>query len=135
RKSLSQHMAGLGLVLRDRSVAVLMTSSMFPAMTQSTLLVFLPLYLTRELGYSPFAVGACLFVLQAAGFAAAPFAGHLSDRMGRQRIVISSVAVTAAVLVLMALAGGSAAFVFFIALLGFFLYALRAVMQAWVLES
>jgi sugar phosphate permease len=42
---------------------------------------------------------------------------------------------TAAVLVLMALAGTSTAFVFFIALLGFFLYALRAVLQAWVLEA
>jgi FSR family fosmidomycin resistance protein-like MFS transporter len=134
-KSIPDHLRGLMALVRNRGVAVLMATSAFRAMTQSTLLVFLPLYLARELGYSSFAIGACLFVLQAAGFAASPLAGHVSDRMGRARVVQGSMAMTAAVLVLMALAGKSVAFVFLIALLGFFLYALRAVMQAWLLES
>ena len=134
-RPLSDHMAGLVDLLRNRAVAVLVTSSMFRAMTQSTLLVFLPLFLTREMGYSPFAVGLCLFLLQAAGFAAAPIAGHLSDRMGRSRIVASSMTMTAVVLAFMAIAGASPAFVFFIGLLGFFLYALRPVLQAWLLEA
>ena len=132
---LADHVKGLVDLLRDRAVTVLVTSSMFRSMTQSTLLVFLPLFLTREMGYSPFAVGLCLFLLQAAGFAAAPIAGHLSDRMGRGRIVMSSMAMTAVVLVFMALAGASPVFVFFIGLLGFFLYALRPVLQAWLLEA
>ena len=72
--------------------------------------------------------------MQAAGFAASPVAGHLSDRMGRQRIVVTSMVMTAAILVAMALAGTSTVFVLFIALLGFFLYALRPVIQAWILE-
>ena len=129
------YLADLVALLGDRAVAVLVVSGAFRSMTQGTLLVFLPLYLAHELGYSPFAMGVCLFVLQAAGFAASPIAGHLSDRMGRSRIVISSMVMTAVVLVFMALAGGSQAFVFFIALLGFFLYALRPVMQAWIIES
>jgi MFS family permease len=80
-------------------------------------------------------VGACLFALQAAGFAAAPVAGHLSDRMGRKNIAISSMATTAVVLVAMALSGGSPLFVALVAVLGFFLYALRPVIQAWMLET
>jgi MFS transporter, FSR family, fosmidomycin resistance protein len=131
----SDHLAALMELLRNRAVAVLVTSSFFRTMTQSALLVFLPLFLTREMQYSPFAVGLCLFLLQAAGFAAAPIAGHLSDRMGRSRIVVSSMAVTVVVLVFMALAGTSAIFVLFIALLGFFLYAVRPVLQAWLLET
>jgi len=131
----SDHLAALMDLLRNRAVAVLVTSSFFRTMTQSALLVFLPLFLTREMHYSPFAVGLCLFLLQAAGFAAAPIAGHLSDRMGRSRIVMSSMAVTVVVLVFMALAGTSAIFVLFIALLGFFLYAVRPVLQAWLLEA
>jgi MFS family permease len=134
-EGLSHHLSDLMGLLRNRAVAVLVTSSMFRSMTQSTLLVFLPLFLTREMRYSPFAVGLCLFLLQAAGFAAAPVAGHLSDRMGRGRIVMSSMAMTAVVLAFMALAGASPAFVFFIGLLGFFLYALRPVLQAWLLEA
>ncbi len=131
----SEHVAGLLALLRDRAVAVLVTSSLFRAMTQSALLAFLPLFLAREMHSSSFAVGLCLFVLQAAGFAAAPIAGHLSDRMGRGRIVMSSMAVTVVVLVLMAVAGATPIFVLFIALLGFFLYAVRPVLQAWLLET
>jgi len=39
------------------------------------------------------------------------------------------------VIVMMALAGKGPAFVFFVALVGFFLYAMRAVLQAWAIES
>jgi sugar phosphate permease len=42
---------------------------------------------------------------------------------------------TAVVLVFMAFAGKSHAFIVFIAILGFFLYAIRPVMQAWLLET
>ena len=129
------HLSGLMQLLKNRAVTVLVVSSGFRAMTQTALLVFLPLYLVREMSFSSFAVGACLFLLQAAGFVSAPVAGHLSDRMGRERIVLSSMAMTAVVLVLMAFAGTSLWFVFFIALLGFFLYALRSVLQAWLLEA
>jgi MFS family permease len=104
-------------------------------MTQNALLTFLPVFLAYELGYSPFWVGVCMFGLQTAGFAAAPVAGHLSDRMGRRSIMMTSMAMTAVVLVFMALAGKSLAFVAFIAVLGFFLYAIRPVMQAWILET
>jgi predicted MFS family arabinose efflux permease len=49
--------------------------------------------------------------------------------------MMTSMAMTAVVLVFMALAGKSLAFVFFIAVLGFFLYAIRPVLQAWLLET
>jgi MFS transporter, FSR family, fosmidomycin resistance protein len=39
------------------------------------------------------------------------------------------------VLAFMAVAGRSPAFVFFIAFLGFFLFAVRAVLQAWLLDA
>ena len=46
-----------------------------------------------------------------------------------------SMAMTAVVLLFMALAGKSPLFIAFIAVLGFVLYALRPVLQAWLLES
>jgi MFS family permease len=76
-----------------------------------------------------------MFMLQAAGFIAAPIAGHLSDTMGRRRIIMTSMIMTCIVLIFMALAGRSSAFVIFIAVLGFFLYAIRPVLQAWMLEA
>ena len=44
-------------------------------------------------------------------------------------------AMTALVLLAMALAGRTPAFVALIAVLGFFLYAIRPVIQAWIIES
>jgi MFS transporter, FSR family, fosmidomycin resistance protein len=135
RQSLRDYFRGLPELFSNRSLILLSTSSAFRSMTQNALLTFLPVFLSYQLGYSPFWVGACMFALQTAGFAASPVAGHLSDRMGRKSVMMTSMAMTAVVLVFMALAGKSLAFVFFVAVLGFFLYAIRPVMQAWLLET
>jgi FSR family fosmidomycin resistance protein-like MFS transporter len=126
---------GVRGLLGNRTLVLLSVSSAFRAMTQGGLMTFLPLFLARDMGFSPALTGVCLFALQAAGFIAAPIAGHLSDTMGRRRIIMTSMAMTGVVIVFMALAGRSAAFVFFIAVLGFFLFAIRAVMQAWTLDA
>ncbi len=134
-QSLRDYLAGVRALLQNRALVLLATSSAFRSMTQNALLTFLPLYLARAMGYSPFRTGACLFGLQVAGFAASPLAGHLSDRMGRKSILASSMAVTAVVLLAMGFAGRSLLFIGLIAVLGFFLYAVRPVLQAWLLEA
>lgn len=134
-QSLAEYARGLRQLFANRSLILLSTGSSFRTMTQTALLTFLPVYLANAMGYSPAIVGACLFALQAAGFAAAPVAGHLSDRMGRKNILMSAMLSSAVVLVLMAVLGGSPVFIALIAVLGFFLYATRPVIQAWLLDS
>jgi MFS family permease len=134
-QSLGEYFRGVPALFRNKSLVLLTASSAFRSMTQNALLTFLPVYLAYEMGYSPFWVGAGMFALQAAGFAASPIAGHLSDRMGRRSIMMTSMAMSAVVLVFMAMAGKSHAFIVFVAVLGFFLYAIRPVMQAWLLET
>jgi len=133
-QSLGQYLQALKGLLRNRALVLLSTGSSFRTMTQSALLTFLPLYLAREMGYSSAWVGACLFALQAAGFAAAPVAGHMSDRMGRKQILMGAMLTTAVILIFMAVSGGSPVFIFLVAVLGFFLYATRPVIQAWMLD-
>jgi FSR family fosmidomycin resistance protein-like MFS transporter len=135
RQTLAEYGRALRQLLRNRSLILLSTSGAFRSMTQNALLTFLPLFLARELGYSVFVIGASMFALQAAGFAAAPVAGYLSDRFGRRSVMMSTMAMTAVVLVFMAVAGRSNAFVFFVAALGFFLYAIRPVIQAWLMDA
>jgi FSR family fosmidomycin resistance protein-like MFS transporter len=127
--------AGVRLLLANRTVLMLSLGSAVRAMTAMTLLTFLPVFLANELGYSPAWVGGILFALQAAGFAAAPVTGHLSDRMGRRNIIMTSMAMSGVVLLFMAFAGRSPAFALFVAFLGFFLFAIRAVLQAWLLDA
>ena len=134
-QSFGDYFRGVPKLFKNRGLIVLTASSAFRSMTQNALLTFLPIYLAYEMGFSPFWVGAGMFALQAAGFAATPIAGHLSDRMGRRSVMMTSMAMTAVVLVFMAFAGKSQAFIVFIAVLGFFLYAIRPVMQAWLLET
>src|SRR3569833_486300 len=122
-------------LLTNPAVVTLSVGSTFRAMTQSALLTFIPVYLARDMGYSPFLIGACMFALQVAGFVAAPIAGHLSDSMGRRQIVLSSTSMTAVVILAMVFAGGTIWFVALVAALGFFLFAVRAVLQAWLLAA
>jgi len=116
-------------------VVTLSVGSAFRAMTQGGLLTFLPVYLARDMGYSPLWIGAVMFALQVAGFVATPVAGYLSDSVGRRQIVASSMTMTAIVLLAMIFAAGSIWFVMLVALLGFFLFAVRAVLQAWLLDT
>ncbi len=134
-QSLADYVRGLRQLFRNRSLVLLSTSGAFRSMTQNALLTFLPLFLAREMGYSVLLIGASMFALQAAGLVASPVAGHLSDKLGRRSVMTVSMAMTAAVLLFMAVAGKSQAFVAFIAVLGFFLYAIRPVIQAWLIEA
>ncbi|MDH4191645.1 MAG: MFS transporter [Betaproteobacteria bacterium] len=134
-QSMGDYLQGLRTLFRNRALVLLSTGSAFRSMTQNALLTFLPLFLAYEMGYAPFWVGVGMFALQAAGFAAAPIAGHLSDRVGRKSVLMVSMAMSAVILAFMAFAGRSLAFVVLIAFLGFFLYAVRPVLQAWLLET
>ena len=96
-------------LLKNRALMLVSVGSSFRTMTQVGLLTFLPVYLAYEMGYSPFAVGVCLAVMQIAGFAAGPIGGHLSDKLGRKRVVMSSMVLSGVMIVCMAFAGKSAA--------------------------
>lgn len=131
----AERMRMLGELLRNRALVTLSIGSTFRSITQGALLTFLPLYLTDVMKYSTKWVGASLFALQACGFIAAPIAGHLSDRIGRRQIIMSSMSMTAVVILAMTFAGGTQWFVLLVAILGFFLFAVRAVLQAWLLDA
>jgi MFS family permease len=133
--SFRQYLSDLMSLIRDRALMLICISAGFRTLTQTGLLVFLPVYLAYEQGYSPIAVGVCMTVLQIAGLIAGPIAGHLSDKIGRQKVVLSSMLLTGITIIGMVFAGQSFLFILFVALVGFFLYAMRPVMQAWAVEN
>ena len=135
KRTIGDVLRGFRTLLRNRTLLMICTSSIFRSMTQSSLMTFLPIFLATQLGYPPFWIGAVMAGLQVAGFAATPIAGHLSDSMGRRQIIVSAMTTSAVVLLFMALAGNSPWFVLFVSFLGFFLFAIRAVLQAWLLDA
>ncbi len=135
RMTAAQRLRALTGLLADRAFVTLAIGSCFRSMTQGALMTFLPLYLGRAMGYSTVWIGACMFALQVAGFAAAPIAGHLSNSVGRRQIIMPSMAMTGVIILCMIFAGGTPWFVLLVALLGFFLFAVRAVLQARLLNA
>ena len=135
RWTLAGYLAQVKPMLSDRALVMIAMSSFFRTGAQSSLLTFLPLYLAHTMGYSPAGVGFALFLLQAVAFASAPIAGYASDRLGRKSVMGGALLMTALVVVLMAFARESSWVIVLIALLGFFMYATRPVIQAWSLEA
>lgn len=133
--SLRAYLGQVRTLLADRALMLISLCALCRTGAQSALLTFLPLYLTNKMGYTPAGVGLALFTLQACAFAAAPIAGYVSDRMGRKSVLSGGMFGTAIVVVAMALARDSAWVIFLVALLGFFMYATRPVIQAWSLEA
>jgi len=130
-----QYFHDLGTLMRDRTLMLICISGGFRTLTQVGLMVFLPVYLAYEQGYSTIAIGVCMTVLQVAGLIAGPIAGHVSDKVGRRQVVLSSMLLTGVTIIGMVFAGQSFLFIVFVALVGFFLYAMRPVMQAWAVEN
>ena len=92
KRGLREYFGDLASLLRNKALVLVSISASFRTMTQAGLLTFLPVYLAYELGYSTFVVGICMTVIQVAGFVAGPIGGHLSDKLGRRRVVMSSIA-------------------------------------------
>ncbi len=135
KRSRGDYLREVASLLRNRGLMLIATSGMFRVATQTGLLTFLPVYLAYELGYSPWATGMAMTLLQIMGFIAGPIGGHVSDIIGRKKVVMTSMAGTALVILGIVFAGKTPVFILIVALLGFFLYATRAVFQAWSLEQ
>ncbi len=135
RRTFKSVIADFGVLLGNRTLVMLCVTSIFRSMTQGALMTFLPLFLASQLEYPPAWIGACMAGLQVAGFIGTPIAGHLADKTSPRSIMMSSMAMSAAILLSMAIAGNSPWFVFFVSFLGFFMFAVRAVLQAWLLDA
>jgi len=95
---------------------------------------FLPLYLAEEVGLSSRGVGFYLGLLFAAGVFASPLMGHLSDRIGRQAVLVPALFGLCVLSVLLALFGRGAALTIIILVLGLFIRSDYSLLSAMVLD-
>jgi MFS family permease len=119
---------------RDRAVIGLCAMSGFRSMTQSGLMVFLPLYLVDVMKVSPVVLGLVLMSMQIGGMIAGPVAGIASDRMGRQPVAFICLTASTLIIVGLTMVEGIWLFIGVVSLLGLALLAVRPVIHSWALD-
>jgi MFS family permease len=129
-----EYLAGMKKMAQNPSVLLLVLVAGMRSMTQQGLHTFLPIYLTHDLGLSSALAGLYLSLTQTAGMIGTPIAGTLSDSSGRKRILTAGLFSTSVVLFVLAYFRLTWLFITALAFLGFFLYAVRPVIWAWVLD-
>jgi MFS family permease len=136
KKGLSarEYLSGMKKMAQNPSILALVFVAGMRSMTQQGLHTFLPIYLTHDLGLSSAVAGLYLSVTQTAGMIGTPIAGSISDQSGRKRVLTAGLFSTSIVLVILAYFQFTWLFITGLACLGFFLYAVRPVIWAWVLD-
>ncbi|MDG5789858.1 MFS transporter [Evansella sp. AB-P1] len=132
---LSSYIEGLKDLFKNKSVLLIALLSGIRSMAQSGIMILLPLYLALEIGINALWVGITLGILQGGGLIAAPIVGRMSDISGPRKILTSSMILTSVMIVIVSLIQVDWLLIGTIALLGFFLFAMRPVLQAWAMES
>ena len=86
--SVRSYLDGIKGMVRQRRVIAIMMASSLMGMARLSVLTFLPIYLTEDLEYSSFALGFYVMLLHLMGMVSQPVMGVLSDRFGRNTVLL-----------------------------------------------
>lgn len=128
------YIAGLWNMMRDRAVLGLSIMAGFRNMAQSGLKLFLPFYVVDVLGMPYAYAGFALTALLIGGMIASPIAGAYSDRVGRRSVIAMALSASTVVIIGLTFIGNGALYVLGISLLGFAMFAVRPVLQGWMMD-
>lgn len=128
------YLKGVLELVKDRAVIGLCTMAGFRSMTQSGILVFMPLYLADVLKVSPLVLGLALMSMQIGGMVAGPVAGVASDRMGRKPVALLCLTASTFAIVALTTVNSIVPFVAVATLLGLAMFAVRPVIHSWALD-
>jgi MFS family permease len=125
---------GILNMIRDKAVVGLSVMAGFRSMAQSGLKLFLPFYIVDALGLPYAYAGIAMTALLIGGMIASPIAGAYSDRVGRRTIISVALGASTVVIVALTFVGNGTAYVVGISLLGFSMFAIRPVIQGWMMD-
>jgi MFS family permease len=97
---------------------------------QSSTVIFLPVFLRDDLGFSLARVAIYLSMSQLAGIGAQPFMGALSDRLGRKAVLVPALTAFGMLLIALKFVPTGFLLVVVIVAMGAFLYSLQALFLA-----
>ena len=131
---LRDYFIGMLSVIKERAVLGLCLMTGLRAMAQTGLLAFLPLYLANVMEIGPLWMGVTLMGMQVGGMIATPIAGILSDRIGRRSVVVAGLSSTTILIIALTFVTNDIAYIVGVSVLGLSLYAVRPVVQSWMLD-
>ena len=132
--NLRDYGAGLMTIARVPSIRNLTLVIAVRGMAQVGIVLFVPLYLVNELKFSPEGQGTTMMLMQIGGMAASMIAGTLSDRVGRRPVVFAGLTATTIAIIGITFVSNDILFIVGVSLLGFVLFAVRPVMQGWMMD-
>jgi MFS family permease len=132
--SAKSYFEGYGALLKNKNAMLLALVAGLRNASQTALLYFLPLYMVDVIQTGPVLVGIALTLLQVGGIIGAPIAGYAADRTGARPVVFACLTLTTIILVVALFVKQPTHFVVVIAFMGFALYAVRPVVQSWMMD-
>lgn len=122
-------------VLTNRTVFGLVAVSTFRAMGQTAMSAFLPLYLSLHLNLPASTTGFYMSILYLCAGTAPTFAGWVSDRLGRNLLIVVCSALSAVAIVAVPYLGAGPLLIAGLAVVGVALWALRPVVITAAMEA
>lgn len=125
--TLKAYFQSLAVMLKTKALALLVLITALRSMGQSSISLFLPVYLREDLDYSSATVGIFLSMAQLVGIGSQPVMGYLSDRIGHKRVLVPAMLCLAALFAALAFVEGDLGLGLTILALGAFLYSLHSI--------
>ena len=128
--SLKEYFGALGELFKDRLLVSVLAVSGIRSLGQSAAVIFLPVYLREDLGYSLGEMAVYLALSQVVGIGVQPVMGALSDRLGRKVIIVPALLAFSAMLAALYFVEPGFFMVLVIVVMGAFLYSMQALFLA-----
>lgn len=125
--SLTQYTRGLGHLVADRRLLLVLLFAGGFAGGQSVVLTFFPIYVREDLGASSATLGLYLFLAQVTGIGSQPVMGYVSDKLGRKVVLVPALAILGASYFALSVVPSGLPLIGVILLMGAFLYSLMAI--------
>ncbi len=132
--SIREYGSGLASILRTPAIRNLTLVIAVRGMAQVGVVLFVPLYLVDIMMFSPEGQGTTMMLMQIGGMVASMIAGTMSDRVGRRPVVFAGVTATTVVIIAITFISNDLLFIAGVSVLGFVLFAVRPVMQGWMMD-
>jgi len=128
--SISKYLNNVSVLLKTRSLLLILVFTGGFAGAQNILMTFFPLYLRENLDFSSAELGIYLAMAQVMGIISQPVMGFFSDKWGRRVILAPALIVLSISYFLIPLAGSGIYLILTVCIMGAFLYSLMAIFVA-----